>query len=453
MSLELRPGKPLTFELKVKRPTTRPVEVYYLTSFSFVAKGSTLRRTHLGAQVVSAVQDVSPEAHSIGSGLFGDHQNLTLEKSGCGEGELDCKKVFSFSHFPSLEPPAEAPKTGDSLAASDAGLQALLQAVVCGDLIGWGQGTRLLVYVADHGFRTAGQTPRDSKSDDMGRCNLREDQRHFSRQLDYPSVAELAYRLTENNIQVIFLVTEEVAEKYKELSDLLPKSTVTVLPSDLRNIKGNIRDAYRMLASTLVVSHTHVEGLNISYASGCSEGQKSSVRGACSIPEKSRKFFLNVTVSSDSCLEPQSLHLQLLGNQDRLSVELKSACRCDCRDTPDPSFCSYSGNVSCGVCRSNPTERISGQFCECDNFSCPYYRGRICGGNGECACGECYCHEGFIGPACECSTAVDQCRSPRGSLCSNRGNCQCNKCICEDPYHGPFCETCPYCENDCLLLM
>ncbi|XP_064182865.1 integrin beta-2-like isoform X1 [Anguilla rostrata] len=491
MSLELRPGRPLTFELQVKRPKKSPVEVYYLTSFSFVAKHSALRGTYLGGQVVSAVQEVNPEAHGIGFGLFGDQQ------SGCGEGGLGCKKVFSFSHFPSLEPPADTPKSGtpDPLASSDAGLQALLQAVVCGDLIGWGEGTRLLVYVSNHGFSAADQTPDNSTAEDRGRCHLTEGQQHFSRQLDYPTVAELAYKLTENNIQVLFAVTKDVAEKYKELSDLLPKSTVTVLPTDLRNIKAVITDAYRALSSTLVVSHTHVAGLKVSYSSECDGEQESSVRGACSIPEKSRKFSLNVTVSSNSCLEPQALHLQLLGSQDRLPVDLKSTCHCQCGDAPDPRFCSDSGNLRCGVCscdpghfgemcecstdqsdapcrktegspvcsgrgscvcgdcecqtRSNPAERIFGQFCECDNFSCDYHNGIVCGGHGRCVCGSCFCDEGFVGAACDCSTAVDQCRSHDGSLCSNHGSCQCNMCKCEDPYHGPLCDTCPTCQNDC----
>ncbi|KAJ8282574.1 hypothetical protein COCON_G00050930 [Conger conger] len=486
MSLELRPGRTLTFELQVKRPQTSPVEVYYLTSFAFAGKDSIQRGAHLAGQVLSAVQEVNPEAHSIGFGLFGYHQNLTTEKS---------ENVFSFSHFSSLEPPAEAPKPDAPAPPATSGLQALLQAAVCGDRIGWGQGTRLLVYVSNQYFRAAGQTPDNSTADDRGRCHLRDGQHHFTSQLDYPSVAQLAHRLTENNIQVIFAVTEDLAEKYKELSDRLPKSTVTVLPSDLHNIKAVIGDAYRVLSSTLVVSHTHIEGLNISYTSECGKGQKSSVRGACSIPEKSDKFSLNVTVSSDSCLEPQSLQFQLLGSQDRLSVELKSACRCQCADA---SSCGYAGKLRCGVCscdpgrfgttcecsadqsdapcrngegspvcsgrgscecgqcicqtRSDPTELIAGQFCECDNFSCDYHNGRICGGNGRCTCGHCDCHEGFAGKACECTTAVYNCMSHDGALCSNHGQCLCNMCKCEGEYSGPFCETCPFCQNDCVTL-
>ncbi|KAG5852807.1 hypothetical protein ANANG_G00066480 [Anguilla anguilla] len=445
MSLELRPGRPLTFELQVKRPKKSPVEVYYLTSFSFVAKHSALRGTYLGGQVVSAVQEVNPEAHGIGFGLFGD------QKSGCGEGELGCKKVFSFSHFPSLEPPADAPKSGtpDPLASSDAGLQALLQAVVCGDLIGWGEGTRLLVYVSDHGFSAADQTPDNSTAEDRGRCHLTEGQQHFSRQLDYPTVAELAYKLTENNIQVLFAVTKDVAEKYKELSDLLPKSTVTVLPSDLRNIKAVITDAYRVSA----IIHTGGESHARCRAEGLVQlrvrwGAGEFGPGACSIPEKSRKFSLNVTVSSDSCLEPQALHLQLLGSQDRLPVELKSTCHCQCGDAPDPRFCSDSGNLRCGVCSCDPGH--FGEMCECstDQSDAPC---RKTEGSPDMAavCVEAASVMRGSGAACDCSTAVDQCRSPDGSLCGNRGSCQCNMCKCEDPYHGPLCDTCPTCQNDC----
>ncbi|KAG7463799.1 hypothetical protein MATL_G00180540 [Megalops atlanticus] len=504
MTVELRPGKPLTFEVQVKRPKKTSVDVYYLTSLSFAGKDSSHSAMQLGAQVISAVQEVCPEAESRGFGIFGDKHNTDSERTTeCGEGELGCKKAFSFSHSPSPldspEAPTKAPRNGARAlqGPSEGGLLALMQTAACGAMIGWVRNARLVVYVSDHGFRAAdGDTPHADSTSDSGRCHLREGQ-DISRSLDYPTVAELAHKLTENNIQIIFAVTEGVAEKYQELSDLLPKSTVAILPSDLSNVTAAIKEAYNRLSSAMVVSHTGVPGLNISYITECADGeQRSSVRGACSDTGDNRRTSLKVTISSKDCLEPQSLHLQLLGSPDRLSVELKSLCSCECGDGPDPEFCSYSGEFRCGVCRcypgfigsrcdcdleresdatcrmkeadqvcsgrgdcmcgqcecnrrENPAEHIYGQYCECDNFSCERALGKLCGGHGRCICGECHCDSGFVGTACDCSTEVDRCMSPNGSLCSNRGNCECNQCKCSGPYSGPLCEVCPTCEGTC----
>ncbi|KAG9337806.1 hypothetical protein JZ751_027608 [Albula glossodonta] len=279
LSLELRPG-------------------------SFMAKDSLHRAAHLGTQVLSAVQEVVPESQSR------DQQNP--------DSKSKVQPGISFSHSPSLSddlgPFSEAPEHR----APKGGLLALMQAAVCGDVIGWSNdNARLLVYASDHEFYVGkGQTWNASSANGC---------------------------LTENNIQVIFAVTEEVADKYKELSEALPKSTVAVLPSDLRDIKATITEAYNRLWSSWAVRHTHVPGMNISYSAECPEGERRSPhRGECSVS-------VNVTVSMETCLEPQSFHIQLMGSPAKLGVQLKSICTCECGDTPDPSFCSYSGKLSYGV--------------------------------------------------------------------------------------------------------
>jgi protocadherin alpha len=98
---------------------------------------------------------------------------------------------------------------------------------------------------------------------------------------------------------------------------------------------------------------------------------------------------------------------------------------------------------------------ITGQFCECDNFSCDRHNSILCSGpdHGVCDCGTCKCHEGWEGPACECSSSVDTCRAPNGEICSGHGTCRCGRCECdikEDVrYSGKYCEKCPTCPERC----
>jgi integrin beta 1 len=121
--------------------------------------------------------------------------------------------------------------------------------------------------------------------------------------------------------------------------------------------------------------------------------------------------------------------------------------------------CSGRGNCLCGQChcsiRENPEEIISGQFCECDNFSCDRHNSVLCSGpdHGVCECGTCKCQDGWQGAACECSSSIDTCKAPNGEICSGHGGCVCGRCECEIKedvrYSGKYCEKCPTCPGRC----
>lgn len=127
-----------------------------------------------------------------------------------------------------------------------------------------------------------------------------------------------------------------------------------------------------------------------------------------------------------------------------------SLALCTPDDVPDANICSGRGDCRCGYCRCNPIsksrpdERYSGQYCECDDFSCPYHNDKLCGGHGRCVCGKCECHQNYIGEACECSTSQDMCKSSNGRICNGQGSCICGKCECDagSMYSGPTCEDC-----------
>jgi integrin beta 1 len=121
--------------------------------------------------------------------------------------------------------------------------------------------------------------------------------------------------------------------------------------------------------------------------------------------------------------------------------------------------CSGKGSCVCGEChcylRENGEESYSGQFCECDNFSCDRSNGEICSGHehGTCECGKCKCLDGWKGTACECSSSTDTCMAPNGEICSGQGECKCGRCECKVKdnvrYSGKYCEKCPSCPGRC----
>ncbi|XP_068918118.1 integrin beta-PS-like [Tenebrio molitor] len=97
-----------------------------------------------------------------------------------------------------------------------------------------------------------------------------------------------------------------------------------------------------------------------------------------------------------------------------------STCECEgdsnpagCLTPQSNAVCSNRGSCICGVCackmRDNPDEKITGKYCECDNFSCDRLEGKLCGGpeRGECMCGQCACKLGWTGGNCSTPLAVN----------------------------------------------
>lgn len=114
------------------------------------------------------------------------------------------------------------------------------------------------------------------------------------------------------------------------------------------------------------------------------------------------------------------------------------------------------GQCECARRRSRRPDKFSGEYCECDDYSCPFYMGRMCGGNarGRCQCGVCQCAPDYTGEACGCSSMTDGCLASDGSICNNQGSCVCGYCQCDKDsiFRGPTCEENPTGPSTCLDL-
>ncbi|NWI14815.1 ITB2 protein, partial [Crypturellus soui] len=517
--LKLRTGQPATFEVKFRRAMGYPIDLYYLMDLSYSMLDDLEKVKKLGGELLRALEGTTP-FRRIGFGSFVDKTVLPFvnthpEKlqNPCPKKDDNCQPPFAFKHILSLTDDAKKFESevgkqfiSGNLDAPEGGLDAMMQAAVCGDLIGWRNVTRLLVYATDDGFHFAGDgklggilTPND------GKCHLENNMYKKSNELDYPSVGQLVQKLTENNIQPIFAVTGKMVDVYKKLSEMIPKSAVGELNEDSSNIIELIQVAYNNLSSQIILDHTtQSDVLDIKYDSICNRGKEvlDKARGECDDVKINDVVIFRVKVTAKECIKSQSFTIRPLGFTDTLTVYVESNCNCNCHEQPDPKDCNGKGSIVCGICSCNsgytgkdcecetkgksskelegscrkdntsvicsglgdcvcgqcmchtsnePGKEIYGTFCECDNMNCEFHNGLPCGGKerGQCYCGECRCKPEYQGSACQCRKSTDGCLNIRRNECSNRGKCHCNQCLCNEGYQPPFCQECPSCPSPC----
>ncbi|XP_006741657.1 integrin beta-7 [Leptonychotes weddellii] len=516
--LEEPRGEPQRLRVSFLRAEGYPVDLYYLMDLSYSMKDDLERVRQLGHALLLRLQEVTHSVR-IGFGSFVDKTVLPFVSTvpsklrhPCPTRLERCQPPFSFHHVLSLTGDAEAferevgrQSVSGNLDSPEGGFDAILQAALCQERIGWRNVSRLLVFTSDDTFHTAGDgklggifMPSD------GHCHL-DSNGLYSRspEFDYPSVGQVAQALSAANIQPIFAVTSATLPVYQELSKLIPKSAVGELSEDSSNVVQLIMDAYNSLSSTVTLEHSPLPpGVHISYESQCGDPEKreseAGDRGQCNHVRTNQTVNFLVTLQATRCFsEPHLLKLRALGFSEELIVELHTLCDCNCGDTqPQAPHCSDGqGLLQCGVCSCAPgrlgrlcecseaelsspdlesgcrapngtgplcsgkgrchcgrcscSGQSSGRLCECDDASCERHEGVLCGGFGRCRCGLCHCYANHTGRACECSEDTDRCISPDGNLCSGHGRCKCNRCQCSDGHFGALCEQCPGCETSC----
>ncbi|XP_011903540.1 PREDICTED: integrin beta-7 isoform X6 [Cercocebus atys] len=445
--ITLRPGEPQQLQVRFLRAEGYPVDLYYLMDLSYSMKDDLERVRQLGHALLVRLQEVTHSVR-IGFGSFVDKTVLPFVSTvpsklrhPCPTRLERCQSPFSFHHVLSLTGDAQAferevgrQSVSGNLDLPEGGFDAILQAALCQEQIGWRNVSRLLVFTSDDTFHTAGDgklggifMPND------GHCHLDSNGLYSrSTEFDYPSVGQVAQALSAANIQPIFAVTSAALPVYQELSKLIPKSAVGELSEDSSNVVQLIMDAYNSLSSTVTLEHSSLPpGVHISYESQCegpekTEG-KAEDRGQCNHVRINQTVTFWVSLQATHCLpEPHLLRLRALGFSEELTVELHTLCDCNCSDTQAqaPHCSDGQGHLQCGVCSCAPGRL--GRLCECSEAElssldlesgcrAPNGTGPLCSGKGQCQCGHCSCNGQSSGHLCECDDA--SCERHEGILC------------------------------------
>lgn len=134
-----------------------------------------------------------------------------------------------------------------NLDASLGGLDAIMQAVVCRQEIGWRDSAmRFIIFATSSGFHVAGDDQLGVKTPNDGLCHMRQGMYTRSTTQDHPSADKINERVMEYAINIIFDVTASQKDAYKKLSDLIMGSSIAVLSEDSANVAYLIEDDYNV---------------------------------------------------------------------------------------------------------------------------------------------------------------------------------------------------------------
>ncbi|KAG7273629.1 hypothetical protein CRUP_017351 [Coryphaenoides rupestris] len=284
-----------------------------------------------------------------------------------------------------------------------------------------------------------------------GKCHLENNTYTMSHYYDYPSIAHLVQKLSDNNIQTIFAVTGDFQPVYKELQNLIPKSAVGTLSSNSSNVINLIIDAYNSLSSEVILENSKLpEGLSIAYTSRCknglvSEGEKGRKCSNISIGDE---VTFTIDVTSTGCPKqgkPEVIKIKPLGFNEEVEITLNFICDCGC--SKDGVANSDDCDFGSGTFECNPG-RV-GRKCECSSTEVSTEdMDRSCAGttapisaattaivcvapasNGRCDCRVCTCDPMWSGSACDCSLDTSTCLAANNLICNDWGTCEdCVQC-------------------------
>ncbi|XP_065896457.1 integrin beta-1-like [Dysidea avara] len=510
VAIRTRPNKVNSFIINIHIPLNYPLDFYYLMDFSCSMANDLETIQGLSTDIIGTLKNLTTDFR-VGFGAFSDKEALPFtferkESPFCVSGKdrtvpLDPQHIpFNYIHYLSLTDnqtlfidSISQLNITSNIDNPESTLDALMQAAVCNELIGWRPAASHIVLVAsDAAYHIAGDgkvvgalKPNDGKChmsrSDEGEGIYQYDQ---SLQLDYPSIGQVEAVLRQRNIVPIFAIAKDVqasksVEQYMDLrSQLQTTSFLDELEPDSGNILPLIRDGYNSLSQNIRLSFSTPEGVSIEIQPLCNQTDGS----ACTGIQRNETVEFNVSVTVTDCTKLKSLRQNILLEYAFLTVsvpiELEALCDCDCTANRGERSgnCSNHGDIECGRCQCDD-DRF-GRFCECE-FASGADRsvdqgtghdqcmrgtnGLLCSGHGECVCNQCMCELNFKGEACE-----DQCRCPtdeNGMECggADNGNCSCitdvnadvnagvnGKCECNDTrFTGDSCD-CPIDTTACM---
>ncbi|CAN7996939.1 unnamed protein product, partial [Ixodes pacificus] len=344
--LRLKPKSPFPLNVEFKQAEDYPVDLYYLMDLSNSMKDDKDKLALLGDLLAEEMGKITSNFR-LGFGSFVDkvvmpYVNTVPEKLRvpCD----GCVAPYGFkNHMPldsktaSFKEQVNQAQVSGNLDAPEGGFDAIMQAVVCHQDIGWREkARRLLLFSTDSGFHYAGDGKLGGivKPND-GSCHLENGEYTQSVHQDYPSLSQINAKIQEHKVNIIFAVTADQIGIYEKLGNQLEGCSSGRLENDSSNVVQLVREQYDKISSKVEIKdNVTSSNIQITYWSTCL-GDKKEKTNVC----KGLKVGTNVTFEASievkSCPKDrsqwnQTIQIYPVGISESLIVHLEMICECDC---------------------------------------------------------------------------------------------------------------------------
>lgn len=480
-SLALRAGGSQEFNVSVYPQQDVPLDFYLLMDFSgsFANDLKTLKMH--ASDITAAIQNASMDTR-FGFGAFVDKptppfsssSQLNLLYTVAGQPSsceplpgvtVHCSRPFSYRHVVDLTNSSTLVNyTINNLVISasaddpEGTLDAMLQAVLCKDVIGWRNESRKLMLIFTNDVmhsagdgRLAGiHTPHDGQCHTEFVPELNQTVYTATLDYDYPSLDQVKLSLLRNNVVPIFSVDSSTIVDFDKYFAMVANTfggIVRPVPIDGPNIGALVSEAYQNISTsvklTVLNPHEHIE---VSITTYCPSNSTQNDSLFCLGLDEGDEVRFLVSVHLKNCTD----HL-LNGGSDSFALSIFGY---------NTITVDVSGECACP---------------QCDASLCLQgLDGQVCSGRGDCLCindvYECACNPSpvtgasFFGPACECSPDVclnlTQTTDSNSLQCSGHGMCDLcapptvPPCSCDQGHYGALCQLKVECTDaslDCVM--
>ncbi|XP_053673915.1 integrin beta-nu [Anopheles nili] len=479
MRLAKLASRTVSFEYKPAK--NYPLDMYYLMDLTWSMRDDKATLESMGSQLAVALANLTAN-YRLGFGSFADKPAFPFVQSEphrlenpCYSENDQCEPTYGFRHrlqitrdINSFIAQVKESNVTGNVDNLEAGLDALMQVLVCEKQIGWGTNTRKIVVIATDGWLhmagdglLAGIVPENDKQ-----CHLDENGNYVDAlKYDYPSLEQIWRVLLRSKTAVIFAVTEAQEEYYKRLSELMPEFTsVGQLQDDSSNIIQLVNDGYREFIKRVEFTDNAPDYLQLRYTTNCGGLYKEPQPiHRCENIEIGKTYEFKVELRlleypKDKSVTNITVRIEetLISNEAvDLHIDLRTACSCEQNEKGMElsKLCNFNGDYVCGLC--NCYAGWIGKTCECNLQNTQNMKelfeqcvapsaeddlrsGPVCSDQGECVCGQCYCNPGYEGEHCECN----ECTIIEGKICGglDHGICSCGTCSCFDSWSGDNCD-------------
>nr|XP_050851498.1 integrin beta-PS-like [Vespula vulgaris]XP_050851499.1 integrin beta-PS-like [Vespula vulgaris] len=497
IKLRLRRDEEHRIILKYSQAEDYPVDLYYLMDLSATMEKYKEKLSELALKLEEAMRKLTSN-FLLGFGSFVDKVVLPMSnthpkwlENPCYTGSRSlkfCAPSYGFKHELSLTDNVtlfkvkvmESPVSAN-LDLPEGSLDALMQAIVCTNEIGWREKARhLLVLSTDASYHIAGDgklagivEPNDCQ------CHL-DEEGYYTHSLlqDYPSIAQIHKKSREHNVNIIFASPRKkhtrVYKIYQNLSEIISGSSIDTMEGKGQNIVALISRQYEQLVSSVSMMDNKPSFIDVKYYSRCLNATEKLMEWhECGGLRVGNVIEFEIVLKAFECPtnlaeRQQILQIRPRGINESLIVEIEIICDCPCerkeKTELNSSECRERGTLTCGICSCN--EGFYGKQCECEGHEfglgsqnvtedckASNTSTEICSGHGACKCGVCNCakrqnpQEVFYGKYCECDNF--SCKRSGEEVCGKHGKCECGRCNCRPGFSGETCD-CKETNSTCI---